>query len=142
MSPLPVERIKPTPPFTNIGIDYFGPFTIRGEVQKRIHGKCFGVLITCFTSRAVYIDVADSYSTDSFLKVFRRFVCIRGWPSKIFSDNGTQLVGASNVLKEAISNLDWRSIKEFGYENLAEWSFSPADAPWYNGAVEALVKSA
>ena len=38
--------------------------------------------------------------------------------------------------------MDLRSIKEFGYENLAVWSFSPADAPWYNGAVEALVKSA
>jgi len=141
MSPLPVERIKPSPPFHCIGIDYFGPFTIKGEVQKRVRGKGFGVIITCLSTRAVYIDIAENLSTDAFLKVFRRFVCIRGWPKKIFSDNGTQLVSASNELREAVSSLDKEGIKNFGYEHLAEWSFSPADAPWYNGAVEALVKS-
>ena len=35
MSLLPVERIKPSPAFFNIGIDYFRPYVIKGEVQKR-----------------------------------------------------------------------------------------------------------
>ena len=34
MSTLPVERIKPSPQFLNVMIDYFEPFIIRGEVQK------------------------------------------------------------------------------------------------------------
>ena len=29
MSPLPMERLKPTPPFTNIGVGLFGPFHIK-----------------------------------------------------------------------------------------------------------------
>ena len=142
MSPLPIERIKPSPPFESVGIDYFGPFTIRGEVQKRLHGECFGVLFTCFSSRAAYVDIANDYSTDGFLKVLRRFSSIRGWPSKIFSDKGTQLVGASNELTETVRNLNWQQIKEYCHKNSTEWSFSPGDAPWYNGAVEALVKCA
>ena len=52
MSPLPLERIKPCPAFTNVGVDYFGPFHTKGEVQKRVRGKAFGVIITCFTARA------------------------------------------------------------------------------------------
>ena len=32
MSSLPVERLKPSPPFHNVCVDLFGPYTIRGEV--------------------------------------------------------------------------------------------------------------
>ena len=142
MSPLPVERIKPSPPFCNIAVDYFGPFSIKGEVQKRIRRKAYAVIFTCLIVRAVYIDLAEDLSTDAFLKCLRRFACIRGWPKKIYSDNGTNLVGASNDLKKIVSELDFETIKQFCCGNLTEWTFSPANAPWYNGAVEALVKSA
>ena len=46
MSTLPMERLKPCPAFTYVRVDYFGPFKIKGEVQKRVTGKCFGVLLT------------------------------------------------------------------------------------------------
>ena len=141
MSPLPVERIKPSPPFLNIGIDYFGPFVIRGEVQKRIRGKSYGVLFTCLSSRAVHVEVAHDYSTDGFLQVIRRYASMRGWPKTIHSDKGTQLVGASNELKQSIVNLNWEKIQVYGHKRGTTWNFTPADAPWYNGATEALVKT-
>ena len=141
MSPLPTERIKPSPAFFNIGIDYFGPFIIKGEVQQRTRGKCYGVLFTCFCSWVVHVEVASDYSTDGFLQVMRRYSSIRGWPHTIFSDKGTQLVGASNELKEVVANLNWENIKSYGHKKGTMWSFAPADAPWFNGATEALVKT-
>ena len=39
MGVLPIERLKPSPPFMHVGVDYFGPYTIRGDVQKRVRGK-------------------------------------------------------------------------------------------------------
>ena len=143
MAPLPIERLKPCPPFTNVMIDYFGPYIIRGEVQKRTRGKCFGVLFTCMNMRAVYVDIANDYSTLGFLMVLRRFASIRGWPTKFFSDKGSQLTGASNELKTVIDELDWNLIEERSRTlgQGTEWNFSPANAPWYNGAVEALVKT-
>ncbi len=141
MSPLPIERLRPGPPFENICIDYFGPYLIRGEVQKRIRGKCWGVILTCIAVRAVYIDVAFDCSTDGFLQLLRRFASLRGWPRKIFSDPATNLVGASNELKEQIKGLDWKRIEEFGHQEGFQWKFAPADAPWYNGTAEALIKS-
>ena len=89
----------------------------------------------------MYTDVANDYSTNAFLQVLRRFSSFRGWPAKIFSDPGTQLVGASNELKNAIAQIDWNVVNESAVENDVEWIFSPADAPWHNGAVEALVKT-
>ena len=141
MSPLPIERIKPCPAFMNVGLDYFGPFSTKGEVQKRVRGKAYGIIFTCFVSRAVYVDIANDYSTNGFLQVFRRFCSLRGWPAKIYSDQGTQLVGASNELKSIISQLDWKAINNYGYVHQTEWNFAPPDAKWYNGATEALVKS-
>ena len=141
MSPLPEERLRPSPPFSHVGIDYFGPFEIKGEVQKRVRGKCYGIIITCFSARAVYIDISRDYSTDAFLEVFRRFACMRGWPKTVYSDNATMLVSASKQLKQIVTNLDWMKIMNHGVEMGMEWSFPPADAPWYNGVTEALVKT-
>ena len=141
MSPLPVERIKPSPAFTTVGVDYFGPFATKGEVQKRVRGKSYGVIFTCFSSRAVYVDVAHDLSTDGFLQTLRRFASLRGWPSKLYSDNGTQLVGASNEMKEIVCSLSRDEIRKFGQPFGTEWEFAPPDGKWYNGATEALVKS-
>ena len=141
MGSLPEERLKPSPPFYHTSLDYFGPFAIRGEVQKRTRGKAYGVVFTCFTTRAVYIDVSNDYSTDGFLQVLRRFACIRGWPKTFYSDRGTQLVGASRELKEAIEDLDEAEITRFNANHGTEWSFSTPAAPWMNGVTEALVKT-
>ena len=51
------------------------------------------------------------------------------------------MVSASKELKDAISSLDWKQIQQYGHKQGFKWTFSPADAPWYNGAAEALVKT-
>ena len=71
MSELPEEKLKLA--LASVGCDFFGPFVIKGEVQKRIRGKCFGVIFTCLVSRAVHVDISNSYSMDSFLQALRRF---------------------------------------------------------------------
>ena len=141
MSPLPIERMQPCPPFSSVGIDFFGPYLIKGEIQKRIKGKGYGVIIACSSSRAVYIDVSKDYSTDSLLQVIRRFTSIRGWPNKFFSDNGTQLVAASKELSSTIQGVDFELLKRYGLNKGTDWSFPPPNAPWHNGATEALVKT-
>ena len=120
MSENPLERLKPSPPFYHIGIDHFGPFRIRGEVQKRIKGKGYGVLINCFTTRAVYADISGDYSTDRFLQVLRRFACVSGWPKMIYSDNGTQLVGASKELRRTVEGIDGENLLRFNAEHGTE----------------------
>ncbi|CAC5379460.1 unnamed protein product [Mytilus coruscus] len=72
----------------------------------------------------------------------RRFTSVRGYPKKIRSDLGSQLVSASKELKEVIQNWHWDTIKMFGNGNGMEWEFTKAaDAPWENGCSEALIKS-
>ena len=141
MSDLPPERLIPSPPFTNVGVDYFGPFLLKGEVQKRTLGKGYGVVFTCVTSRAVYVDVVQNYSTDGFMQVIRRFAAIRGWPKWFYSDNGSNLVGASKELKEIISRFKEEELIRYANQHGTEWKFTPAEAPWMNGVTESMVKS-
>ena len=116
MGVLPLERLKPCPPFSAVGLDYFGPYTIKGEVQKCVRGKCYGVIFTCITSRAVHVDVSQDYSTDAFLQMLRRFSSLTGWPKKMFSDNGTHFVAASKELYSVVKGLDWEFLQKYGVE--------------------------
>ena len=87
MANLPETRLTPNkPPFSYTGIDYFGPFQVK---QRRSKVKRYGCIFTCFTTRAVHIEIAHSLDTDSMLNALRRFVSIRGCPEEIRSDRGT-----------------------------------------------------
>ena len=141
MGKLPIERLKPAPAFFHSMVDLFGPYVIRGEVNKRSSKKVYGVIITDLLTRAVYIDVATDYSTDSFLMVFRRFVSIHGYPKIMFSDRGSQLSCASEELKLIACDFDWDRVESYGFDKGLIWKFSPSDSPWWNGCCESLIRS-
>ena len=93
MADLPPERCTPGPlGFQHVGVDLFGPFYV---VQGRSSIKRYGCVFTCFSIRAIHIEVLASLETDSFINGFCRFCARRGRPRTIRSDNGTNLVGAS-----------------------------------------------
>ena len=140
MGKLPLSRLKPAPAwrFMRTALGYFGPFQTRAEVNKRARGKSYGMLFNCLLSRAVYIDVVPDYSTASFIMVLRRFVPLRGYPSKLYSDHGSQLTAE---LQAAVRDLDADELRRFGAENGLEWEFFAPDAPWKSGCSEALIRS-
>ena len=112
MGSLPECRVKPVPPFHVTFLDLFGPFPIRGVVNKRSRSKCFGVIFTCGVSRAVHCDLVQDYSTDSFLQALKRFATLRGYPSEIYSDSGSQLTKANKEIGHQKVN------KEIGHQKV------------------------
>ena len=65
MSDLPRERLAfKEPPFSNSGIDYFGPFFVS---VKRSTEKRWAFLFTCLTTRAVHFEVVPSMDTSSIV---------------------------------------------------------------------------
>ena len=142
MGPLPEARLERTPPFTYTMLDLFGPYAVRGKVQKRTTGKAFGVIFTDLVSRAVHIEAVYGYDTPSFLMALSRFASIRGWPQFIYIHPGSQLIGAEKELRDAWQSLKQDEFHKKGAENGMTWVFGAADSPWYQGAVESLVKAA
>ena len=66
---------------------------------------------------------------------------IRGSPKKVYSDQGTQLRAADKELKDIITSINERELKEFSANHSFDWEFCAPDAPWKNGCSEALIKS-
>ena len=52
------------------------------------------------------------------------------------------MVGAERELKEAWKSVVRQSLHKKGADNGLTWVFGPADAPWYQGAVESMVSGA
>ena len=80
MAKLPKDRITPhEPPFTYVGVDYFGPIEVK---QGRSRVKRWGCLFTCSNVRAIHVEVAHSLNTDSMINALRRFINLRGYPKE------------------------------------------------------------
>lgn len=103
MANLPLERTSPSPPFTYCGMDCFGPFIIK---QGRKEHKRYGLLFTCFSSRAIHIEMLDNMSTDAFINSLRCFIALRGTVRQIKCDQGTNFVGAKNELTNTLKEID------------------------------------
>ena len=63
MADLPNERLVPDEPhFTSVGMDFFGLIEVR---LKRSAVKRYGVVFTCFRTRAIHLEVANSLDSNS-----------------------------------------------------------------------------
>ena len=52
------------------------------------------------------------------------------------------MIGAADVLKAVIRDLDWDKIECKSALKGITWKLSPADSPWWNSCCEALIRSA
>ena len=87
--------------------------------------------------------LCGTISSDAFLAAFRRFVARRGKCANIFSDNGTNFVGASRKLDEDFrkaiqDNVQVAPVLE---KEHIHWHFIPPAGPHFGGIWEAGVKS-
>ena len=139
MADLPKDRVSPDePPFTRVGVDYFGPFEVK---RGRSMLKKYGVLFTCLTVRAVHIEVASSLDTDSFIHALRRFIARRGQVQELRSDNGTNFVGAERVLREALEGWNMAQINDALLQKGIKWTFNPPTGSHHGGVWERLIRS-
>jgi hypothetical protein len=51
-------------------------------------------------------EIAETYSTESFLMAVRRFMALHGAPKRFQSDQGTQLVASSKQM----ATWDWKAV--------------------------------
>ena len=111
MADLPPDRETPgMPPFSFVGIDYFGPLTVK---RVRCSVKRYGVLFTCLVLRVMHIKISHTLDTSSFINALRRFIARRGAVIEIRSDNATNFVGTEKELKLLINEWNQTAIHNF-----------------------------
>lgn len=144
MGNLPSPRITPSRPFCKVGVDYAGPFILKnpiGRVPKTY--KAYMCLFVCMATKAIHLEAVSSLTTAAFIDTLRRFVLRRGVPAAIYSDCGTNFVGAEKELQHHIrSPSHQKQVTNVLVSQGIQFHFNPPSSPHQGGLWEAGVKSA
>ncbi|XP_039303445.1 uncharacterized protein LOC113004455 [Solenopsis invicta] len=145
MGNLPAARVREAIPFANTGIDFCGPFYIKEKkYRNRARVKVYVCVFICMSVKAMHLEIVSDLSTDGFLAALRRFAARRGLPQHVYSDNGTNFIGANNQLKELyvlINSDEHRErVSRFASDHRVTWHFIPPAAPHFGGLWESSVK--
>ena len=113
------------PCFTYSGVDYFGPLNVKKgrSVVKRWEAK-----FTWMNSRAIQLELATSLESDCFINVFRKFVNRRGRSKFMYSDNGTNFVGAELEITQVIENWKQCQIRDEILQRGCQSVFQPPNS--------------
>jgi len=140
MADLPPSRVVQCRPFSKVGIDFAGPLRMKElKLRKAREYKVYISVFVCMTVKAVHLEIVTDLSTPAFLAAFDRFVARRGLPTDIYSDCGTNFVGASKQLRQFFRDSTVQS--QFSSHLPCSWHFNPPSAPHFGGLWEAAVKS-
>lgn len=142
MADLPVNRVTFVRPFLSTGVDYAGPIYVRPSKRRGLKpNKAYIVVFICFSTKAIHVELAGDLSTETFIAAFRRFISRRGLCQDMFSDNGSNFIGAKREIEELFSILKNNSFSSFLSQNNIHWHFNPPSSPHFGGIWEAAVKS-
>ncbi|XP_065356083.1 uncharacterized protein LOC135950472 [Calliphora vicina] len=145
MAALPTARTVISRPFTTTGVDFTGPFEIKNYTGRAcLITKGYVCVFICFATKAIHLEAVSSLSTPAFLGAFSRFISRRGCPRNMYSDNGTNFVGASRVLQTEfrcfLRDVGAEVNASYAHQGI-KWHFNPASAPHMGGLWESGVKS-
>ncbi|KAI5731279.1 hypothetical protein M8J77_007377 [Diaphorina citri] len=146
MGHLPKARVSPGRPFLKSSVDYGSPVYIKASnLRKAPLLKHYVCLFVCMTTKAVHLELVSDLSTETFIAALKRFISRRGKCVEIYSDNGSNFVGAKNVLQDLQKLFAdpkfSKQLLEFAQTEHLTWHFIPPNSPHMGGLWEAGIKS-
>ena len=103
--------------------------------------KIWVVIFLCLNTKAISLELAPGYATEDFLIAYYNHTSVRGTPSFVHSDRGSQLVAVHKEVADDPLRYDWDLIANTTSSKGTTWKFAPAGGQWRNGAAEAFVKT-
>lgn len=146
MGDLPAPRVTSNiRPFLATGVDYTGAIELKAS-RYRGHTtyKGYIAVFICLATKAVHLEAVSGMSTDQFLFALQRFLGHHGLCHDIYSDCGTNFIGAEKVLKTQAQKFResvHTDIVPFLANKGIQWHFNPPHSPNFGGLWEANVKS-
>ena len=138
MSTLPEVRLEQSPPFSHIGCDCFGPYTMK-EGRRTL--KKYGLLVTCLACRAIHVEILDDMTTDAFINALRCVIAIRGNVQTIRCDRGSNFTGAAREFNQSMKELDEEIIHDAMLTKQCQFVFNSPDASHMGGVWERQIRS-
>jgi len=141
MAVLQAVRFPNQIPWMYVGVDFTGPFRLKGDKRSNIVTKGYILIITDLVSRGAHFEVTRGMNTEVFFQAFRRFISRRGVPFEMLSDEATNFVRASKeliALYEFINEEELRS----GFATFeVVWHLNTPWSPHRGGVWERLLRT-
>ena len=92
----------------------------------------------------MHLEVVSDLTTEAFIAALRRFIARRRCPSLIWSDHGSNFVGAKSELKDLqgllADHTTQGAVSDFCSMHNIQWKFIPERAPHFGGIWDSAVK--
>jgi hypothetical protein len=125
MGQLPGERVTPTRPFTNSGVDCWTLLYKTRRPTQQNNNKT----LQCSFYMSVYKSISPGISTRSIHEVYiaalQRFVARRGLCNNIYCDNGTNFVGAEEIKRMMLDKESVDKISNYASQQGIKFHFVP-----------------
>ncbi|XP_050535030.1 uncharacterized protein LOC126902050 [Daktulosphaira vitifoliae] len=140
MGDLPISRVCSQRAFQDVGMDYGGPYLVKERRHRNTKTtKVYIALFICMAVKALHIEIVSDLTLDAFHAALDRFVARRGIPLNLYSDCGSNYIGASRQLKSLFAN---EAVQNAMIARIpCNWHFNPPAAPHMGGIWEAGIKS-
>lgn len=84
MGNVPSSRVQLSHPFTRVGVDFAGPFTVKTSTMRKVKTlKPYNCVYVSLAVKAVHFEGTSDLTTEAFLASFHWFVAKRGIPSDV-----------------------------------------------------------
>ena len=109
-------------------------------MQNKQHYIC--LIFICFATKAIHLELVSNLTTECFISALRCFVSRRGKPVYVYSNNGTNFVGANRELNDLAQFLIKEQTSSECINDIdINWHFIPAYCPHFRDLWEAGIRS-
>ena len=142
MSNLPASRFSSIRCFRSAAVDFAGPYLLKSSSGRGIKtSKGYIASFICMSTGAMHLELVSSLSSQDFLAAFRRIINRRGAIVDVYSDNGTNFVGANKEISLMVDQcLADPKVRHYFTDSRISWHFNPPSAPHMGGYWEAGIK--
>ena len=94
------------------------------------------------STKAIHLELVSSLTSEAFIAALKCFIARRGLISHLYSNNGSNSVGAKRKLKLFFKSKEFvRQVHNYAANMQFQWHFIPPNSPHFGGLWEAGVKS-
>lgn len=142
MADLPTSRFTSVRCFLHAAVDFAGPYMLKMSRGRGIRTtKGYIASFICMSTGAMHLELVGSLSSSDFIAAFKRITNRRGAILHVYSDNGTNFVGANREIQEMFNKcMSDATVKLYLENSRVTWHFNPPSAPHMGGYWEAGIK--
>ena len=122
-------------------MDFLAPTMVRSMTNKRSQLKVFPLVIVCLNVAAITVKVVPGYDTESLMIQLKSHIAIRGQFKTVYTDSGSQMRAAKEMLKDGKKPVDWSEVRQRTAADGVEWKLAPPESQWRDGRSEGAVQA-